>query len=168
MKSSAFPADGFDLSLLFPPSILYAESIADYLLSDYLPTWPPLRISENKIVWMPSTRTFSGYCVDTTKNIDAVGPGCYNKSTGWVNCLDLSTTEKLWKICGFHITFGISTSLEGIATSSGNFVTTSKHTYAYARDTKSTSTKRLFKLYAEVSWSRSPGRKSDASSPLDH
>ena len=97
---------------------------------------------------MPSTRTFSGYCVDTTKNIDAVGLGCYSTSIDWANCLDLSTTEKLWNICGFHITFGISTSLEGIATSSGNFVTTSKHTYAYARVTKST--KRLFKLYAEV------------------
>ena len=96
-------------------------------------------------------KTYYDRWANTTKNTDAVGLGCYDKSTCLVNCLDLSTIEKPWKICGSPMTFGMSTWLEKIETFSWKWLITSKHIFAYARVTgPGQFTKRLFKLYAEA------------------
>ena len=90
-------------------------------------------------------KTYSDRCADTTKNIDVVDLGCYDKSTYLANCPNLLITEKLWNLCGSPMTSGMSMSLEKIETSSRKCWITSKHTFAYARVTGlGQSTKRLF------------------------
>ena len=130
-----------------PPCWMQKKSALSQLLICLTP--PPLfSISE---VWNLSMKIYVDWWANTTKNTDAVGLGCYDKSTCLVNCLDLSTIEKPWKICGSPMTFGMSTWLEKIETFSWKWLIISKHIFAYARVTgPGQFTKRLFKLYAEA------------------
>ena len=66
-------------------------------------------------------KTYFDRCADTTKNIDVVGLGCYDKSTYLAKYLNLLITKKLWKLCGFPMTSGMLTSLEKIETSSRKY-----------------------------------------------